>query len=125
MGEQGPGDRAAVAMAPVDFTLGDFRTEDWSGATLVVAMSLCFPEELLLALEEQALQLRPGARLVVMHDCFGDMLQRGGCVHGCESTILEPLAQSPALRPVCLRDVHPRHAVPTEMSFGEAQLYVF
>lgn len=105
---------SARAQAPggalVEYLLGDFTGMDWSEATIVVAMTLCFPEELLEKLERQAMLLRPGTRLVVMHCYFGEFL---------------PPWQAKGFRPVELREEHPRHAVPLEMSFGETPLYVF
>lgn len=103
--------RAQLQLAErVELTRGDFLAEDWSEATVVFAMSLCFPEDLLAGLERRALALREGARLVVMHGCFGELLLP---------------EEAEAFEPVALRAAQPRHAVPTEMSFGETPLYVY
>jgi len=95
--------------APVELTCGDFLAADWSDATVAVAMSLCFPDPLLAALERQAMALRPGSRLVVMHCCLGDACPEAAA----------------CFRPMQVREQHPRHAVPTEMSYGETPLYLF
>ena len=48
-------------------TIGDILTEDWSDATILFAMTLCFPDEMLAAVERKALDLQVGARIVTMH----------------------------------------------------------
>lgn len=75
-------------------------------------MTLCFPEELLAAVERQALALQPGARIVAMHSDFGDHMEAVD-------------EEEQPFRPLPVREQLPRHAVPTEMSFGETNLYVF
>eukprot|EP00928_Gymnodinium_smaydae_P050390 TRINITY_DN33950_c0_g1_i1.p1 TRINITY_DN33950_c0_g1~~TRINITY_DN33950_c0_g1_i1.p1 ORF type:complete len:452 (-),score=85.14 TRINITY_DN33950_c0_g1_i1:72-1235(-) len=98
---------AHLPCAPVELIKGDLLEGDWPAtATLVVAMSLCFPAAMLEALERRCLELPVGARIIAMHDAFGTAL--GG-----------------AIRPLPLRDEEPRHGVRLEMSFGMAPLFVF
>lgn len=98
--------KARLPEASLELVLGDILHEDWSDASIVVAMSLCFPAEMMKGLEAKFALLRPGSRVVLMN-CFLESDLSG-------------------LAPLCLDKAHePAHAVRLEMSFGETPLYVF
>jgi len=98
--------KARLPEASLELVLGDILQEDWSHASIVVAMSLCFPAEMMKALEAKFALLRPGSRVVLMN-CFLESDLSG-------------------LAPLCLdNSKEPAHAVRLEMSFGETPLYVF
>lgn len=87
---------------PLRLVCGDFLVEDWSDATVVFAMSLCFPEEMMQALEAKFQLLKPGSYVILMH-----------CFMGTEAA------------PSCLEPISPQHVVRLEISFGETPLYIF
>ncbi|CAE7540998.1 gpp [Symbiodinium sp. CCMP2592] len=98
--------KARLPEASLELVLGDILQEDWSDASIVVAMSLCFPAEMMKALEAKFALLRPGSRVVLMN-CFLESDLSG-------------------LAPLCLDNSRETaHAVRLEMSFGETPLYVF
>eukprot|EP00913_Durusdinium_trenchii_P014460 g13564.t1 len=75
--------------APLRLVCGDFL--DWSDATVVFAMSLCFPEEMMQALEAKFQLLKPGSYVILMH-----------CFMGTEAA------------PSCLEPISPQHVVRLE-----------
>lgn len=56
-------------LAPVALQQGDILLEDWSDATVVFAMSLCFPDDMMQALELKFRTLKPGSVVILM--CLG------------------------------------------------------
>eukprot|EP00929_Paragymnodinium_shiwhaense_P091192 TRINITY_DN51221_c0_g1_i2.p1 TRINITY_DN51221_c0_g1~~TRINITY_DN51221_c0_g1_i2.p1 ORF type:complete len:397 (+),score=90.41 TRINITY_DN51221_c0_g1_i2:148-1338(+) len=97
--------------APVELVEADFLTVDWMDATVVVAMSLCYPERVVDDLDRQALQLGAGAIYITMHAYLHD----DACSRDAGRWF----------EPVKMREAAPQHSFDMEMSYGFAPLFVY
>lgn len=53
-------------MAPIEVVKDDLLKVDWSGADVVYTSSICFPDELIEGIADQAVKLKKGARLITL-----------------------------------------------------------
>ena len=125
----------ALRLAPVQLVEGDILTTDWSDADVVIATSLCFPEELQKRTHDKVARLKLGAKVVVMQgdfdcpdvDSSSDDEDDGVAKYG-EGAQRKPPPPPPPprwLRPVVMQTEEPQHEVRMQMSFGMAKFYVY
>eukprot|EP00927_Polykrikos_kofoidii_P065279 TRINITY_DN61061_c0_g1_i1.p1 TRINITY_DN61061_c0_g1~~TRINITY_DN61061_c0_g1_i1.p1 ORF type:complete len:425 (-),score=70.37 TRINITY_DN61061_c0_g1_i1:61-1335(-) len=107
-----------VPCAPVIFSQADVLDQDWSDASVVFAMSLCFPADVLEAIVRKALELREGSWFVTQQCYIGSDGE-------CASDVFGISVGGRCLRPARINDTATSHKVRVEMSYAYTPWYVF
>ena len=106
----------------------DLLEANWSDADVLLATSLCFPPNLLGLVQRKCLELKKGARILLMQPDFDE---RGAYDDDGEEEEAKDDARPCAedaefgLRRVAVSEKAPYHGVTMRMSFGDAVFYVY